>query len=118
MNDRTCDFLDFRFLKTYFSRFFENVDIFHQNHQIIANIGNGYLKCHQNTNVNMMKHSNIFKKSRKIFFQNSEIQKIECTVIINTFSQHIVSDSTRFSQRQARKLVHNGMKIFFANFIG
>jgi len=46
-DDRTFDFLDFRILKNYFSRFFENVVTFHQNHQIT---GNGYLKYHQNIN--------------------------------------------------------------------
>ena len=60
-----------------------------------------------------MENSIIFKKYQKRCFQNSEIQKIECTVIINTFSQRVVKESSRFSQRHARKAAHNDNKIFF-----
>ena len=45
-----------------------------------------------------MKIADFFKNLWKNYFEKRKIEKIECTVIINTFPQHVVGDSSRFTK--------------------
>ena len=56
------------------------------------------------------------KISWKKYFWKRKHEKIDCTDSINTFSRHVVRDSGRFTQRQARQLVHKPIKIIIFSF--
>ena len=65
-----------------------------------------------------MEISDFFKRKRFFHFWKWKIEKIECTVIINHFSQRISCDSSEFSEvKHPRSVAQTSQKYFLESLL-